>query len=55
MVVSFPTRIPKEFEIQEFIDYETQFQKGFIEPIRFILDCVGWKIEKENTLEDFFG
>ena len=54
MVISFPIRIPKEFEIQEFIDYETQFQKELIEPIRFILDCVT-KIEKKYIGEDFFG
>ncbi len=54
-VVSFPTRLPKEFGLQEYIDYETQFEKTFIEPIKLILDCVGWKTEKTNTLEAFFG
>jgi len=55
MVLSFPTRIPKEFEIQEFIDYETQFQKSFVEPVQVILDCMNWKVEKSFSLESFFG
>jgi hypothetical protein len=54
MVISFPNRIPKEFELQEFIDYETQFQKSFIEPIQIILDCIGWKTEKAFSLDSFF-
>jgi hypothetical protein len=37
------------------VDYETQFQKSFLEPIRSLLEVVGWQVEKVNTLEDFFG
>ncbi len=54
-VISFPTRLPKEFDIQEFIDYDTQFSKTFLEPIGLILNCIGWKAEKQSTLESFFG
>ena len=54
-VISFPQRLPKEFEIQQFIDYDTQFDKAFVDPIRIVLDCMGWKTEKQNTLESFFG
>jgi hypothetical protein len=54
-VISFPTRIPKEFKLDEYIDYDIQFEKAFLEPIRIILDCMGWKTEKSNSLEDFFA
>jgi DNA polymerase elongation subunit (family B) len=54
-VISFPTKLPDEFKLNDYVDYETQFQKTFIEPIRVILDCVGWKTEKQNSLEDFFS
>jgi hypothetical protein len=54
-VVSFPTRIPKEFELDKYIDYDLQFDKAFLEPIRIILECMGWKAEKTNSLEDFFN
>ena len=53
-VISFPMRLPKEFNLQEYIDYDTQFEKTFLEPISLILDCIGWKAEKQTTLEDFF-
>jgi DNA polymerase elongation subunit (family B) len=55
MVVSFPSRLPKEFDIQEYIDYDTQFDKAFLEPIKVILDCMDWKTEKVSSLEDFFS
>jgi DNA polymerase elongation subunit (family B) len=54
-VISFPVRLPKEFELQKYIDYETQFDKSFIEPMKIILDCINWKIEKENSIESFFA
>ena len=54
-VISYPTRLPKEFRLQEFIDYDTQFEKAFIEPVQIILSCIGWSTEKKNSLEDFFG
>jgi DNA polymerase elongation subunit (family B) len=53
-VISYPSRLPKEFELSKFIDYDTQFEKTFVEPIRIILDCIGWSTEKQSTLEDFF-
>lgn len=54
-VISFPVRLPKEFELQQYIDYETQFEKTFIEPMKIILDCIGWKVERQNTIEAFFA
>jgi hypothetical protein len=55
MVVSFPTRLPKEFDLQEYIDYDTQFEKTFLDPIKLILNCINWTTEKQSTLEDFFS
>ena len=54
-VISFPSRIPKEFGLDNYIDYDVQFDKSFVEPIRVILNCMKWEIEKTNSLEDFFG
>jgi DNA polymerase elongation subunit (family B) len=54
-VISFPSRIPKEFGLQDYIDYETQFEKSFIEPIKVIVESIGWQIEKRSSLESFFG
>jgi DNA polymerase elongation subunit (family B) len=54
-VISYPSRLPKEFELQEYIDYDMQFDKAFLEPIKVILDCMGWKTEKTSSIEDFFS
>jgi DNA polymerase elongation subunit (family B) len=54
-VISFPGRIPAEFGLDRYIDYDLQFDKAFLEPIKTILDCMDWKTEKSNSLEDFFG
>ena len=54
-VVSYPSRLPKEFELDNYIDYDVQFDKAFLEPIRVILDCMQWQVEKTNSLMDFFG
>jgi len=55
MVISFSNRLPKEFGLNELIDYDMQFNKAFVDPIRVILDCIGWTTEKTNSLESFFG
>jgi len=55
MVVSYPSRLPKEFGLDNYIDYDVQFDKSFLEPIKVILDCMKWTTEKTNSLEDFFG
>ena len=54
-VISFPGRIPKEFQLDNYIDYDLQFDKAFLEPISVILKCMNWSVEKTNSLEDFFG
>jgi DNA polymerase elongation subunit (family B) len=54
-VISFPVRLPKEFELHKYIDYDLQFEKAFLDPIKVILDCMNWSLEKQSTLEDFFG
>ena len=53
-VISYPSRIPPEFGLDKYIDYELQFSKAFLEPIKVILDCMGWKAEKTNDLSSFF-
>jgi DNA polymerase elongation subunit (family B) len=53
-VISYVTKLPTEFKLQKCIDYEVQFQKTFLDPMRFILEAIGWSAEKQATLEDFF-
>jgi DNA polymerase elongation subunit (family B) len=53
-VVAFPNSLPKEFGLLEFIDYETQFEKSFLEPIKNILEKIDWNWEETSTLEGLF-
>jgi DNA polymerase elongation subunit (family B) len=54
-VISFVSALPKEFNLDDYIDYDLQFQKSFVEPLGVILDKIGWTTEKVSTLESFFG
>jgi len=53
-VVSYVTKLPSEFKLQEYIDYDTMFQKTFLDPMSFILNSIGWTYEKKASLEAFF-
>lgn len=53
-IISFPTMLPKELDMDKYIDYELQFLKSYIEPLKIILDSIGWKTEKVSTLDSFF-
>jgi len=53
-VISFPTYLPKEFNLHDFIDYDEQFDKSFLEPLRFIVNAINWNFEKQATLDGFF-
>jgi DNA polymerase elongation subunit (family B) len=54
-VISFISDFPKELGIDKYIDYDLQFEKAFVEPLKAILDAIGWKVEKTTSLEDFFS
>ena len=44
-VISFPGASPKEFELDVFADYDKQFSVAFLEPLKNILEKVGWDYE----------
>ena len=46
--------LPEEFELDNYIDYDTQFEKAFLEPIKTITDTIQWDLEKKFTLDQFF-
>lgn len=53
-VVAMQEILPPEFELDKYVDYDVQFEKAFLEPIKSITDVIGWKTEHVATLEDFF-
>ena len=54
-VLSFIQEWPKELDLNKYIDYDLQFNKAFLEPLKIILDSIGWSVEKTTTLEAFFA
>jgi DNA polymerase elongation subunit (family B) len=53
-IISFIQEFPKELNLDKYIDYELQFEKAFLEPLKIILDSIGWNVEKTANLESFF-
>ena len=53
-VISFIQDFPKELGIDKYVDHDLQFDKSFLEPLRIILDSIGWKVERTANLESFF-
>ena len=53
-VISFIGVLPKEFDLHKYIDYDNQFDKSFLEPLRFIVKAIGWNFERHTTLDSFF-
>ena len=54
-VISFISDFPTELDLDKSIDYELQFEKAFLEPVKVILDAIGWNVEKVVNLELFFS
>jgi DNA polymerase elongation subunit (family B) len=53
-VLSFIQQFPKELNLLKYIDFDVQFEISFLKPLSIILNAVGWRIEKTNTLESLF-
>ena len=52
--IAFPQYLPQEMKLHNYIDYEKQFEKTFLDPLDPILSAIGWRHEDIMTLEDFF-
>ena len=54
-VLSFIQDYPVELGLDKYIDHDLQFEKAFLEPLKIILDAIGWSVEKTANLESFFA
>jgi DNA polymerase elongation subunit (family B) len=53
--LAFLSGIPKQLDAEQYIDYDLQFEKSFIEPLDIILSAINWQTEKVESLDAFFG
>ena len=53
-VFAVPQVLPPEFKIDDYIDYDKQFEKSFNEPLNHITEAIGWRLDKQADLLDFF-
>lgn len=52
--LAFLSGLPKQLEAEQYIDYDLQFEKSFLEPLDIILSTINWHTEKIDTLDCFF-
>jgi DNA polymerase elongation subunit (family B) len=52
-VISYPLNLPKELDLQPFIDYNKMFAKTFGDPLDNILNAIGWTSEPVSNLDAF--
>lgn len=53
-VISILSILPKEFDLDRFIDYDMQFEKSYLEPLQGIVSSFGWNAEYKPSLLGFF-
>jgi DNA polymerase elongation subunit (family B) len=54
-IISFFNTLPKEFKLEKYINHQMQFEKSFLEPLKSVIECIGWKHERTGSLSSFFS
>lgn len=44
--------LPKELNLHKYVDYELQFEKTFLDPLKIILDAINWSTKKQTSFDD---
>ncbi len=52
-ILSVPDRLPKEFNLEKYIDFDEQFDKTFMSPLKLMITAAGWEtLEKQASFGD---
>ena len=54
-VIGYNSKLPPEFKLHDYVDYDTMFDKSFIGAMESLIEPLGWSVEERASLEDFFG
>ena len=53
-VISFTNVFPREFDLRRYVDYDKQFDKSFVEPLKAVINLINWNVEPVASLDSFF-
>jgi DNA polymerase elongation subunit (family B) len=53
-VIACPGMLPRQFKLDKYIDYDMQFEKSFLGPLRNIAQCIDWSVVRKASLDDLF-
>lgn len=53
--ISFIDKLPQNFNLHDYVDYDKMFNKTFVDAIQKILDPLNWSVEPRATLDDWFA
>ena len=53
--IGFIGKLPDEFQLTNMVDYNTMWEKSFIEPLNGIIEGMGWSTEPKASLADLFS
>jgi DNA polymerase elongation subunit (family B) len=53
--IAFIGDLPAELALTKYVDYDTMWEKSFIEPLNGIIESLGWNSSPQATLEDLFA
>ena len=53
--IGFVGAWPEELQLTSFVDYDTMWEKSFIEPLNGIIEGLGWKTAPQASLADLFA
>lgn len=54
-VIGYATKLPPEFKLDGYIDYDTMFSKSFESGMKSLVGPLGWSLESGASLEDLFA
>jgi DNA polymerase elongation subunit (family B) len=52
--IAFPDKLPLEFNVHKYVDYNMMWEKAFLTPLESITDVIGWKTSPQGSLMDLF-
>jgi DNA polymerase elongation subunit (family B) len=44
--------LPQELNIHKYVNYDLQFEKTFLDPLKIILDAINWSTKKQRSFDD---